>query len=274
MPETTRIGFIGAGQMAQALAGGIAASDSRVNFLIADPSVEAIESFRQQTGSAEVDSVGTNAEVFVDADVVFLAVKPQYFEAALATDAIRSAIADREHPPLVVSVMAGVSTEKIQQRTSIQAVIRVMPNTPCLVGAGACALACSDSVSETQKESVANYLATTGIVVPVAEGLLDAVTGLSGSGPAYVFELIDALALGGVKSGLPRNVAEKLAAQTVLGAAKLVIESGDHPSVLRDRVTSPGGTTIAGLKALFDNGFQKSIISAVEAATERSQELG
>ena len=274
MSTPPRIGFVGAGQMAQALAGGIAAGDSSVSFVVADPSAEAIESFRVRTAGATVDVANANADVFAASDTVFLAVKPQYFTAALDTDAIQNAISGRENPPLIVSVMAGIVTAKIQMRTSIDTVIRVMPNTPCLVGAGACGMACSDAVTDQQKQAVANYLATTGIVVPVAEGLLDAVTGLSGSGPAYVFELIDALALGGVKSGLPRDVADKLAAQTVFGAAKLAIESGEHPSVLRDRVTSPGGTTIAGLKALLDNGYQKAVISAVEAATHRSKELG
>ena len=135
-------------------------------------------------------------------------------------------------------------------------------------------MACSESVSPSQQEQISTFLSTTGLVLPVAENLLDAVTGLSGSGPAYIFELIDALALGGVRCGLPRASAEQLALQTIFGAAKLAIESGEHASVLRDRVTSPGGTTIAGLKTLYDNGFQKSVIAAVEAATNRSKELG
>lgn len=274
MSKLQLIGFVGAGQMAQALAGGIAASDPGVSFLVADPSQAAIDSFDQRTGDSKVDAVAENSEVFARADAVFLAVKPQYFVAALDTDAIKAAIADRSQPPLVVSVMAGIDMAHIQHRTTIDTVIRVMPNTPCLVGAGACGMASSEEVSAEHQQAVSDFLATTGIVVPVAEELLDAVTGLSGSGPAYVFELIDALALGGVKSGLPRDVADKLAKQTVFGSAKLAIESGEHPSVLRDRVTSPGGTTIAGLKALFDNGYQQAIIAAVEAATERSKELG
>ncbi|QEG21939.1 pyrroline-5-carboxylate reductase [Mariniblastus fucicola] len=268
------IGFVGAGQMAQALAGGIAASDADVAFIVADPSSDAIEAFSAKTNSRSVEKADSNADVFASADIVFLAVKPQYFVAATETESIKSAIAGRENPPLVVSIMAGVDIKSIQSRTAIETVIRVMPNTPCLVGAGACGMSCSDQVAEADRDRIKAFMETTGIVIPVAENLLDAVTGLSGSGPAYIFELIDALALGGVKCGLPRNVSDQLAAQTVFGAAKLAIESGDHPSVLRDRVTSPGGTTIAGLKALFDNGFQQSIISAVEAATERSKELG
>lgn len=270
----TKIGFVGTGQMAQALAGGISSSNREVSFVIADPSSSAIEAFEQRVAGSSVDKVDSNPEVFANADIVFLAVKPQYFEAAIQCKEIESAIADRQQPPLVVSVMAGITIGLIANRTSINSVIRVMPNTPCLVGAGASGMSCSEHVSESQREQVKSFMETTGIVVPVAENLLDAVTGLSGSGPAYIFEMIDALALGGVKTGLPRGVANQLAAQTVFGAAKLAIESGEHPSVLRDRVTSPGGTTIAGLKALYDNGFQRAAISAVEAAANRSKELG
>ena len=270
----TKIGFVGAGQMAQALAGGISSKNSDVSFLIADPSPLAVDAFKQRVAGSTVDKVDTNAEVFAAADLVFLAVKPQYFTAAVETESIKSAIADRPQPPLVVSIMAGIDIDAIRARTFIDCIVRVMPNTPCLVGAGACGLSCSENVSSAQRDQVKAYLETTGIVISVAEDLLDAVTGLSGSGPAYIFELIDALALGGVRTGLPRSVADQLAAQTVFGAAKLAIESGEHPSVLRDRVTSPGGTTIAGLKALYDNGFQQAAISAVEAATNRSKELG
>jgi pyrroline-5-carboxylate reductase len=270
----TLIGFVGTGQMAQALAGGISASDSGVSFVVADPSEDAIGAFKDRVGKASVKTVSKNADVFAEAEIVFLAVKPQYFMAAIESDLIVPAITGRDDAPLVVSIMAGISIAKIQFHTTVDNVIRVMPNTPCLVGAGASGMSCSDSVTEAQSAQVAKFMATTGIVLPVAENLLDAVTGLSGSGPAYIFEFIDALALGGVKCGLPRNVANELAAQTVFGAAKLAIESGEHPSVLRDRVTSPGGTTIAGLKALYDNGFQQAAISAVEAASNRSKELG
>lgn len=259
--------------MAQALAGGISSGNS-VSFLISDPSAKAIDAFRQRVGGAAVDEVDVNAEVFAAAEIVFIAVKPQYFRSAIERESIEAALTNRSDQPLVVSIMAGVDIAHIQHRTSISSVIRVMPNTPCLVGAGACGMSWSDDVTESQRDQIKGFLETTGIVIPVAEDLLDAVTGLSGSGPAYIFELIDALALGGVNCGLPRGVADQLAAQTVFGAAKLAIESSEHPSVLRDRVTSPGGTTIAGLQALYDNGFQKATISAVKAATCRSKELG
>jgi len=260
--------------MAQALAGGISSSSEDVSFVVADPSLAAVDSFRNLVSGSAVEHLEANAEVFAVAEIVFLAVKPQYYESAIETEKIIAALDGKSKSPLVVSVMAGIDIDSIQKRTSIDSVIRVMPNTPCLVGAGACGMSCSDAVSSVQSELVKSFLETTGIVLPVAENLLDAVTGLSGSGPAYIFELIDALALGGVKCGLPRAVADQLASQTVFGAAKLAIESGDHPSVLRDRVTSPGGTTIAGIKALYDNGFQQAAISAVESAANRSKELG
>lgn len=259
--------------MAQALAGGISSNNDNVSFLISDPSPAAIDAFRERTSRSSVETVDQNAEVFASADIVFLAVKPQYFASAIEREPIAAAMDSRDSKPLVVSVIAGASIVRIQHSTSVDSVIRVMPNTPCLVGAGACGMSCAEQVSDDQRDQVKGFLETTGIVIPVAEDLLDTVTGLSGSGPAYIFELIDALALGGVKGGLPRNVANQLAAQTVFGAAKLAIESGEHPAVLRDQVTSPGGTTIAGLKALYDNGFQQAAIAAVEAATNRSKEL-
>ena len=259
--------------MAQALAGGIAGGDAEVSFLVSDPSDDAVESFRQRTEGTSVEIASSNADLFRIADIVFLAVKPQYFEAALDRDEIVSSTSGGQ-APLVVSIMAGISIARIRQKTFIDAIIRVMPNTPCLVGAGACGMSCSEAVSAEQQQQVTSFLSTTGLVLPVAENLLDAVTGLSGSGPAYIFELIDALALGGVRCGLPRDTAQQLAAQTVFGSAKLVIESGEHPSVLRDRVTSPGGTTIAAIQTLCDNGFKKAVIAAVESSANRSKELG
>ena len=151
---------------------------------------------------------------------------------------------------------------------------RVMPNAPALVRAGASALAISPFVSSDERALVVRLFEAVGTVVAVEERLMDAVTGLSGSGPAYVFQIIEALADGGVKMGLPRDTALTLAAQTVLGAAKLQIETGDHPGRLKDKVASPGGTTIAGLHALEEGGVRAALIAAVEAATRRSEELG
>jgi pyrroline-5-carboxylate reductase len=148
-----------------------------------------------------------------------------------------------------------------------------MPNTPCLVGRGASAFACGDDATPADCDLVAALLSAVGYAVQLEEKHLDAVTGLSGSGPAYGYVIIEALADGGVRMGLPRNIALRLAAQTILGAAQMVID-GEHPAVLKDRVASPGGTTIAGLHMLEDRGVRGALISAVEAATKRSQELG
>jgi pyrroline-5-carboxylate reductase len=148
-----------------------------------------------------------------------------------------------------------------------------MPNTPCLIGHGASAYACDQSATTNDRQSVESILTAVGTADQVKESLFDAVTGLSGSGPAYVFTFIEALTDAGVNEGLPRPLAAKLATQTVIGAAKLVVESGNHPAVLRDQVTSPGGTTIAGLNAMDKSGLRSAIHAGVHAATQRSREL-
>ena len=176
---------------------------------------------------------------------------------------------------VVVSVAAGVPISRIQGALhSATPVVRVMPNTPCLVRAGASAIAISPAVSVEERALAVKLFEAVGTVVVVEERLMDAVTGLSGSGPAYVFQIIEALADGGVKVGLPRDTALTLAAQTVLGAAKQVLETGEHPARLKDKVASPGGTTIAGLHALEAGGVRAAVIAAIEAATKRSEELG
>lgn len=269
-----RIGFVGAGQMAKALAGGISANHVDLEFYTCDPSDDAAALFVDAIAKGPVQRAASNAEVFAKADVVFLAVKPQYFSDAVVPAEVQPVVADRVHGPVVVSVMAGVPIKAIQERTSVSAVARVMPNTPCLVGEGALAVAFSDDVDSESRVAICGFLESTGIVLEVAEDKLDAVTGLSGSGPAFVFEFIDALASGGVRCGLSRDEAMKLAIRTVAGAALLAEATGEHPVVLRDRVTSPGGTTIAGLKALSECGLEGAVIAAVEAATLRAKELG
>jgi len=199
-----------------------------------------------------------------------LAVKPQHMPAVLKE--IAKGVEGRH---LFVSVAAGVPlsamASALGQNTRI---IRVMPNTPCLVGAGATAFARGAKATEEDAALVERLFSTIGIAMEVTEPLLDAVTGLSGSGPAYVFQVIEAMSDGGVRSGLPRNVATRLAAQTVLGAAKMVLDTGEHPAALKDGVASPGGTTIAGLHELERGALRGALINAVEAATKRSQELG
>jgi pyrroline-5-carboxylate reductase len=174
---------------------------------------------------------------------------------------------------LFVSIAAGVTIARLSAGLGTDRVIRVMPNTPCLVGKGAAAFARGPSATPADGERVAKLLNAVGLAFELDEKLLDAVTGLSGSGPAFVYVVIEALSDGGVRMGLPRHVATQLAAQTVLGAAQMVL-GGEHPAVLKDRVASPGGTTIAGLQALEDRGLRAALIAAVEAATERSKELG
>jgi pyrroline-5-carboxylate reductase len=263
------IGFIGAGQMARALAQGfVQAGLVRAEAISAsDPSPLAREAFSQLLPAAKV--FDSNRQAVEGADVVFLAVKPQYV--AEAAPEARAAI---EESKLVVSIVAGVTMASLSQQLGTARLIRVMPNTPCLVGESAAAYCLGEGASPEDGQLVRELLCAVGVAIQVEERLLDAVTGLSGSGPAYAFVMIEALADGGVRMGLPRDVAQTLAAQTLLGAAKMVLQTHEHPALLKDRVASPGGTTIAGLQALEDRGLRGALIAAVEAATRRSRELG
>lgn len=264
-----RIGFLGTGKMATALARGwirtgLVTADRLVG---SDPFADARIAFARDTGSTVVES---NTEVVQRADVVILAVKPQMMNALLAE--IAPVVTDRQ---LIVSIAAGISLTTLATALgSSRRLIRVMPNTPALVGESASAYAGAATATADDVAVVQRLLASVGRAFAVPEQLLDAVTGLSGSGPAYAFVIIEALSDGGVRMGLPRDVATVLAAQTLLGAAKLLLETGLHPGVLKDQVASPGGTTIAGLHALENGGLRASLINAVESATRRAQELG
>ena len=252
--------------MAQALAGGIQKDFPDLTFAVSDPSAEALAAFEQSVSGRSCQRC-SNEQVFEQADFVILAVKPQH--AASALEAIDAAASE----PLVISIMAGVTIARIQEMTGAKRVVRVMPNTPCLVGEGASGIAAGENVDDQDLKQVSELLQSVGKVVEVGESQMDAVTGVSGSGPAYVFRMIESLIEGGVTEGLSSEVAAALAVQTVLGAAKLVIETGEDPAVLRDRVTSPGGTTLAALNSLEADGFGQSIVSAVSAAAARSKEL-
>ena len=211
-----------------------------------------------------------NLDVIKIANVIVLAVKPDVIPLVLA--GIRASLKSSQ---LVVSIAAGVTLETLQNGLQPNArVIRVMPNTPALVGAGAAGFARGKNATPDDAETAKKILGAVGIVFELPEKLLDAVTGLSGSGPAYVFVMIEALSDGGVAMGLPRDVATQLAAQTVFGSAKLVLETGKHPSELKDMVASPGGTTIEGLRALEEAKVRAAFIGAVRAATEKSKALG
>lgn len=264
-----RVGFVGAGKMATALARGLSQTGfTTVDKIVAsDVSAAARESFAAETGARSIDS---NAAVLSQSVVVVLAVKPQHFRNLLGE--LKPHFGPQH---LVVSIAAGIVLETMAAVLGRdRRLVRVMPNTPCLVGASASAYCLGGSATADDGRLVARLLEAVGISFELPEHLLDSVTGLSGSGPAFICLVIEALADGGVKMGLPRDVALKLAAQTVHGTARMVLETGQHPAALKDAVASPGGTTIAGLHELERGGLRGCLMSAVEAATLRSRELG
>ena len=264
-----KIGFLGAGKMATALGKGFinAKLVKAAQLVAADPFAAAREHFAAETGAK---TFATNLEAARAADVLILATKPDQVAAALAE--IAGAFG-KNH--LLISIAAGVTIAKLEGALPAGArVIRVMPNTPALVGAGASGFAPGKNATAADAELAQKLLSAVGVALLVKESLLDAVTGLSGSGPAYVYQFIEALSDGGVASGLPRDVATRLAAQTVLGGAKMVLETGQHPGALKDQVTSPGGTTIEGLHELEKGKLRATVMSAVRAATEKSKKLG
>lgn len=233
-----------------------------------DPFDKSREAFAKATGAKVFPDV---AEVAAASEVLLLATKPQDIAGALATAAEKAG----GQPRLVISIAAGVTLEALEKAAPENfRVVRAMPNTPALVGHGAAGFCLGSRATAEDAKTADSLLGAVGIAVQVPEKLMDAVTGLSGSGPAYIYVVIDALADGGVKAGIPRADAVRLAAQTVLGSAAMVLETGEHPAVLKDMVTSPGGTTIAGLAALEKNGFRSALIEAVDAAVRRAGELG
>lgn len=263
------IGFLGSGQMATALAKGFVGSGliEAKRVLAADVYDQARRNFTQQTGVAAVED---NLTVVEKSTILVLAVKPQVLMGVL--DQIAPKVTNNH---LIVSIVAGVPLDKISARLGGKGrLVRVMPNTPCLVGQGAMAYAMGERTTTNDAALVQQALQTVGIANQVPEHLLDAVTGLSGSGPAFIYMIIEALADGGVREGLPRPIAQSLAAQCVKGSAEMVLRTGEHPGLLKDRVCSPAGTTIAGVAALENAGLRNALIQAVHAATERSRELG
>lgn len=263
------LGFVGAGQMAQALASGFVEANllepSRI--VAFDPVAAAAEALRSKV--AGVRLLADNTAVAEAANVIVLAVKPQMMKRAMAE--VRASVSPDK---LFVSIAAGVTIDRLCEGLGTGRVVRVMPNTPCLVGRGASGFAMGPGANAADGRMVAELFNAVGIAVPVEESLLDAVTGLSGSGPAFVYVLIEALSDAGVRVGLSRAIASQLAAHTVRGAAEMVLATGEHPAVLKDRVASPGGTTIAGLEALEQHGGRAAAMAAVVAATRRSRELG
>lgn len=260
-------GFIGSGRMASALLEAIlrAGIAAPADIVVTDRHRAAAAELARRTG---VQLRETNAEVAAAADLLILCVKPGDVPGALREAGDMSG-------RLLISIAAGVPLKRLRESAAgAPRIVRVMPNTPALISQGAAAYAAGEGATPDDKALVEKIFGAVGIVAEVPEALLDAVTGLSGSGPAYVYTVIEALADGGVLMGLPRETALRLAAQTVQGAAAMVLQTGLHPAQLRDQVTSPGGTTIAGLEALEAAGLRSALICAIRAATERSAELG
>jgi pyrroline-5-carboxylate reductase len=269
MATQLKIGFLGAGKMATALAKGFVRAEIVFpkEIIASARSAATRNIFAKETGAK---TVASNSDVLKFANVIILGVKPIQVAEVLAEQCGNFT---KQH--LLISIAAGVTISKLENLLPAGArVIRVMPNTPALVGEAASAFALGKNATVTDGELSKKLLSAVGVALQVKESLLDAVTGLSGSGPAYVYQFIEALSDGGVAAGLPRDIATKLAAQTVLGAAKMVLETGQHPGALKDQVTSPGGTTIEGLHALEKGKLRATVMSAVRAATEKSKKLG
>ena len=267
--ENLALGVIGGGVMAEAIVSCLIAHKiyNANSILISEPHSPRREFWQHKY---KVQVTADNLAV-MKAETVLLAIKPQIFQAVV--DGLDLA-SHSDLCPLIISILAGVTLNRLQTAFAECPVVRVMPNTPATVGEAMSAIAFAQDVTSEQAETANKIFAAVGEVVTVPEYLMDGVTGLSGSGPAYVALMVEALADGGVAAGLPRAIAQKLAIQTVLGTAKLLQESGMHPAELKDRVSSPGGTTIAGVTALEKRGFRAAAIEAVKASCDRSKELG
>ena len=260
--------IIGGGAMAEAIVKGLRETGRLEDaswLTVSDPSETRREALTEKYG---VRTVADNKEAVAGAKWVLLAIKPQ-----VASDALRVLAGALAPSTVVASIMAGWSVAQLQQLLPNRPIVRIMPNTPLAVGAGMTALVIGDEVPAQIGAQIEAVFAASGETVKVPESWMDAITGLSGSGPGFLFVVLDAMSDAGVAAGLPRNIAVRLAAQTMLGAGKMVVESGSHPAVLRDQVTSPGGTTIAGVLAMEAAGVRAAIHQAVAAATERSRQL-
>jgi pyrroline-5-carboxylate reductase len=269
MMKVKKVGFIGGGKMGGVLAGGIVSRKlvPASHVMVSDIAVERLDELAKTYGIAVTQD---NKQAARDADILILAVKPQNMGEVLSE--IYAVVGKS---CLIVSIAAGIRIGFIEERLKKGIrVIRVMPNTPALIGEGIAALASGSAAMQTDLDQARQIFDAVGLTVVVKEELMDAVTGLSGSGPAYGFIIIEALSDAGVRMGLSRDVALKLSAQTLLGAAKLCLKGDKHPGELKDMVTSPAGTTIAGIKALEEGKIRATLIAAVEAATLRSKELG
>ncbi len=266
--EKSRVGFIGGGAMAEALITGFTGSGlvKPDQLMVSDISEKRREYLGRKFG---VEVTADNREVARGSDILIVAVKP-----FAVGDVLAGAGGHINERHTVISIAAGVSTGQIERLLVGKVpVVRVMPNTPALIGAGATAVCAGRWAGDRHLDMALKLFGSVGLAVPVTENMMDAVTGLSGSGPAYMYIIADAMADAGVRAGLPRDTALLLACQTMLGAAKMILETGKHPGVLKDMVTTPGGTTIEGLFALEEGNLRAVIGRAVESACRRSRQM-
>ncbi|MGI0483359.1 pyrroline-5-carboxylate reductase [Geminocystis sp. CENA526] len=262
------LGVIGGGVMAEAIVSRLLQKKiySANNIIISDPLPNRRQFWQDQYSVATTEN---NQEILDNSEIILLAIKPQ-----ILSKVVGDLTFNLNEKPLILSILAGVSLEKLGHSFPEYPIVRVMPNTPAMVGEAMTAISVNEKVSNSQLDCTMTLFSAIGSVIQVQEYLMDAVTGLSGSGPAFVAIMIEALADGGVASGLPRSIALQLATQTVLGTAELVKQKNLHPAILKDQVTSPGGTTIEGVAQLEKNGFRNAVICAVTSAYKRSQQLG
>ena len=263
-----KIGFIGLGNMGASLAKAVWQARNTDTILLSNLSHDKVDTFIASYGG----QASSNEEIFAEADVIFLAVKPAQISALLAE---YQDILEKRESLLLISMAAGIKLEKLASLVPSQhRLIRMMPNTPVSIGQGVISYALSSNCRAEDSELFCQLLAKAGLLVELGEGLIDAATGLAGCGPAFVYLFIEALADAGVQTGLPRETALQMAAQTVLGAGQLVLESKQHPGVLKDQVCSPGGSTIAGVASLEAHAFRGTVMEAVKKAYKRTKKLG
>ena len=261
-----KIAFIGAGNMGGALVLGVCKAIDPQQVIIFDLNTERTEFLREKTGCAVAQSAH---DACAQSEYIVLAVKPQQFPTMC--EALQCKPGSRQ---TVVSIMAGLSIASIEEKLGDCTVFRVMPNTPAKIGWGMTGVSCTERATDEQRQTVQRMFDSVGKTVLVEEHYMDALGAVSGCGPAYMYQIIEALADGAVLAGLPRAMAYELAAQTMAGAAMMVLETGAHPGVLKDQVTSPGGTTIRGIQAMEAHGVRNAMIDAVQQAYIRSKELG
>ena len=260
-----RYGFIGTGNMGGALCTALCRTVNPRSVLLTDRDAAKAEALAARLGASAV----TQERLAAECDCIFLGVKPQVLPSVLAS--LRPQLSARETLPLLVSMAAGVPLRQIEEQLALPCpILRIMPNTPAAVGEGMLLLASNAAVTEEQTASFCADMAAAGRCERLPEALIDAASAVSGCGPAFVYLFIEALSDGGVACGLPRAQAMELAAQTVLGAARMVLDSGEHPGVLKDAVCSPGGTTIAGVRALESHSFRAAAMEAVVAAYDKT----